>query len=211
MTVGGHPSPLRPLPMRVRPRQAETVDSYARRLARANHLRPSYLRAVLCGPPHYAGAIRPERLAALAGRPVWALQHALADLAPPRPPARNRQPTRHHRPATDKPELFTAIQQDFAAHGLSIRALATRYRVHRRTVRQALTTPDPPPRKRLPARGAPVLGPVRNLIDAMLTVEPQLAHWRIWERLLDEHDADVSYSTVRDYIVRRGVEMAQVE
>src|SRR6266496_3943615 len=90
MTVGGHPSPLRPLPMRVRPRQAETVDSYARRLARANHLRPSYLRAVLCGPPHYAGAIRPERLAALAGRPVWALQHALADPAPPRPPARNR-------------------------------------------------------------------------------------------------------------------------
>jgi len=201
MTVGEDPSPLRPLPIRVRPRQAETVDSYVRRLARANHLRPSYLRAFLCGPPQHFGAIRPGRLAALAGRPVQALEHALAGLAPP-PRPQPRTPTRRYRPATDKPELFAAIRQDVAAHRLSIRTLADRYRVHRRTVRQALTAPDPPPRKRPPARHAPALGPVRHLIDTMLTAEPELTPWRIWERLLDEHDAVVSYSTVRDYIVR---------
>src|SRR6266702_1593019 len=199
------PSPLRPLPIQVRPRQAETVNSYVRRLARANHLRPSYLRAFLCGPPQYYGAIRPERLAALAGRPVWALEHALTDLAPP-PRSQPRTPTRQQRPATDKPELFAAIRRDFTAHGLSIRTLADRYRVHRRTVRQALTTPDPPPRKPLPPRHAPALEPVRDLIDAMLAAKPDLAPWRIWERLLDEHDADISYSTVRGHIVRRRLE-----
>ncbi len=189
----------------MRPRQAETVNSYVRRLARANHLRPSYLRAFLCGPPQYYGAIRPERLAALAGRPVWALEHALTDLAPP-PRSQPRTPTRQQRPATDKPELFTAIRRDFTAHGLSIRTLADRYRVHRRTVRQALTTPDPPPRKPLPPRHAPALEPVRDLIDAMLAAKPDLAPWRIWERLTDEHDADISYSTVRGHIVRRPLE-----
>jgi len=44
---------------------------------------------------------------------------------------------------------------------------------------------------------------VRDLIDAMLAAKPDLAPWRIWERLLDEHDADISYSTVRGHIVRR--------
>jgi hypothetical protein len=37
----------------------------------------------------------------------------------------------------------------------------------------------------------------------MLAAEPELTPWRIWERLLDEHDADVSYSTVRDYLIHR--------
>ncbi len=37
------------LPMRVRPNLGESTDSYIRRLARANHLRPSYLHGFLCG------------------------------------------------------------------------------------------------------------------------------------------------------------------
>ncbi|MGI8680541.1 MAG: hypothetical protein ACR2JO_00085, partial [Mycobacteriales bacterium] len=44
-------------------------------------------------------------------------------------------------------ELFAAIRRDARIEGLSIRALADRYRVHRRTVRQALDSPAPPVRK----------------------------------------------------------------
>jgi hypothetical protein len=53
-------------------------------------------------------------------------------------------------------ELFEAIRRDARVEGLSIRALADRYRVHRRTVRQALESPVPPERK-TPARAAPKL------------------------------------------------------
>jgi hypothetical protein len=39
-------------------------------------------------------------------------------------------------------------------------------------------------------------------IAAMLAAEPGLPIPHIWERLLDEHDAAVSYATVRDYVTR---------
>jgi lambda repressor-like predicted transcriptional regulator len=201
MTAGGAPGPLAPLPIRLRPLPAETAASYMRRLARANHLRPSYLRTLLSDPPQYTGAIRAERLAALSGRTIQALQHALPDLAPwPRPWP--RQPARRHRLAAGKAELFTAIRHDHKVHGLSIRALAGRYQTHRRTVRQAITTGTPPPRREPPPRYAPALGPLRAIIDTMITAEPALTPRQTWERLLDEHDTEISYTTVRKYITR---------
>ncbi|MFE7838648.1 hypothetical protein ACFU53_22120 [Streptomyces sp. NPDC057474] len=50
---------LRLLPVRPRPRTGEGTDSYVRRLARANHLRPSYLRRYLVGFPDYGRGKRP--------------------------------------------------------------------------------------------------------------------------------------------------------
>ena len=88
MTASQGSRPLAPLPIRLRPQRAETAESYARRLARANHLRPSYLRAFLCDPPRRTGVIRPWRLAAISGRSVRALEHALADLTQGSPPRR---------------------------------------------------------------------------------------------------------------------------
>lgn len=38
-----------------------------------------------------------------------------------------------------KVELFAAIRRDSRIEGLSVRALARKYRVHRRTVREALS------------------------------------------------------------------------
>jgi hypothetical protein len=72
----------RPLPARPRPRTGETTDSYVRRLARANHLKPSYLRGFLAGPPDYGYGKRPraDRLAAVTGRQQDALERALVDL-----------------------------------------------------------------------------------------------------------------------------------
>lgn len=106
--------------------------------------------------------------------------------------------------------LFEAIRRDARREGLSVRALAKRYRVHRRTVRQALASPVPPAR-RPRSSVAPKLDRVRPLIDAMLredlTAPRKQRHTarRVLARLVDEHGiGDISYSTVRDYVrVRR--------
>jgi transposase len=113
----------------------------------------------------------------------------------------------------DKVELFARIRLDHQELGLGVRALARRHGVHRRTVREALASPLPAPRK-APARESPVLDAVAPLIDAMLREDLEAPRKqrhtsrRIWERLADEHDAGVSYSYVCQYA---GPRRAQVE
>jgi hypothetical protein len=196
---------LRPLPIRPRPHADESVASYIRRLARANHLRPSYLHGYLSAPPHYTGGRpQPPRLAAVSGRQMSTLERALSDLAakpPPDPDTQPRRPVPKTRTDT-KPDLFAAIRHDANEEDLSVRALAERYQVHRRTVRQALTDPTPPPRKPV-VRPATVLDRVRHHIDAMLASDHNLKARQIWERLVDDHDADASYTTVAAYISRQ--------
>jgi transposase len=109
--------------------------------------------------------------------------------------------------------LFEAIRRDRQREGLSIRALASRYGVHRRTVRAALVSPVPPPRKRR-SQVAPKLDPVKPLIDAMLredlTAPRKQRHTarRVLARLVDEYGVGgITYSTVRDYVRVRRVEI----
>src|SRR4051794_10060933 len=111
-------------------------------------------------------------------------------------------------------ELFEAIRRDARRENASVRELARRYSVHRRTVRQALASASPPARK-VPVRKAPRLDPVKPLIDAMLredlTAPRKQRHTarRILARLVDEHGhADLKYPTVRDYVARRRAEIA---
>jgi TniQ len=196
--TGHDASRLAPLPIRPRPDAGESVSSYVRRLALANHLRPSYLHGCLAGPPDYLRAISPERLAVLSGRTVAVLERTLAGLARPGRAAPG-QPSRRVTRDADKPGLFAAIRCD-AQDGHSIRALAARHQVHRRTIRQALADPVPPPRKTPHRTSAP--GQLHDPIMAMLTAEPGLPVRQVWERLLDEHDAGISYATVRDYVMR---------
>jgi transposase len=115
---------------------------------------------------------------------------------------------------SSKVELFEAIRRDQRVAGLSIRALAERHGVHRRTVRQALDSAAPLPRK-VPVRRSARLESLKTLIDAMLTVDldaPRKQRHtarRVLARLVDEHGAaDVSYSAVRDYVARRRPEIA---
>jgi hypothetical protein len=150
------PQQLRRLPVRPRPISGETVESYVRRLARANHLRPSYLRARLTGPQRTR--IQIERLAQVSGRPAPNLQRSLISTPIPRPrtghPERMSQAALVKQRHESRTRLFAAIRADHQHEDLSIRALAARHRVHRRTVAQALGSAQPSPRKRqVHARG----------------------------------------------------------
>lgn len=110
-------------------------------------------------------------------------------------------------------ELFVAIRHDARVGGLSIRQLSEKYHVHRRTVRQALGSAVPPARK-TPVRVAPKLEEFKPAIDAMLREDLEAPRKqrhtarRVLARLVDEHDAaEMSYSTVRDYVARRRPEI----
>lgn len=102
-------------------------------------------------------------------------------------------------------ELFEAIRRDRRLEGLSIRALAERHEVHRRTVRQALASALPPPRRSSP-RPAPKLDQWKPVIDAWLEadeaapVKQRHTARRVWQRLGAEHDAEVSEITVSRYV-----------
>jgi transposase len=110
-------------------------------------------------------------------------------------------------------EQFEQIRRDRDREGLSIRALAVRHGVHRRAVRQALTSAVPPAKRAPVNRPAPKLGPYRAIIDewlqADLTAPPKQRHTarRIHRRLVDEHGADVAEVTVRQYVRARKREL----
>ena len=109
-------------------------------------------------------------------------------------------------------EQFETIRRDARDEELSIRALADRHRVHRRTVRAALTDAVPP-RRKSPSRTAPVLGPyeatIRGWLVADLTAPRKQRHTarRVWQRLLDEQGAVVAESSVRQLVARLRVEI----
>ena len=102
-------------------------------------------------------------------------------------------------------ELYERIRRDSRLEGLSIRALAARHHVHRRTVREALASAVPAERK-VPVREAPALGPYHELIRRWLSEDAtaprkqrHTAH-RVWARLRDECGATVAESTVRAFV-----------
>ena len=84
---------------------------------------------------------------------------------------------------------------------MSVRELARVHRVHRRTVRTALTDSTPPPRK-APARVAPAIGPWLEIVRARLVADldaPRKQRHtarRLWQRLVDEYGTTVAESTV---------------
>lgn len=116
-----------------------------------------------------------------------------------------------------KVELYERIRRDRRLEDLSIRALADRHSVHRRTVREALASAIPPPRK-TSVRDAPAMGPYRVLVRGWLTAEivdevpvkQRHTARRVWQRLTEEHGAQVSESTVRLFVAEVRAELAQV-
>lgn len=109
-------------------------------------------------------------------------------------------------------EQFELIRRAAAEEGVSVRALARRFGVHRRSVRQALVDAVPP-RRKVPVRVAPASG---SYVDIMrgwlvddLSAPRKQRHTarRVWQRLLDEHGADLGESTVRRVVARLRLEV----
>ena len=100
-----------------------------------------------------------------------------------------------------KVEQFELMWRDFEREGLSARAIARKYGVHRRKVREAIESSVPPERK-VPERP-------KDFVEAILTNDKQAprkqrhtAH-RIWQRVRDELGVAVAESTVRAYVAER--------
>jgi transposase len=115
--------------------------------------------------------------------------------------------------ARSRVELFEQIRRDRRVEELSIRELADRHRVHRRTVRQALASAVPPARKAYPHRARPAIDPYVEIVDGWLVgdleVPKKQRHTarRVWQRLVAEHGATLSEVTVSRYVAGRKVEL----
>jgi transposase len=113
----------------------------------------------------------------------------------------------------EKVELFEQIRREYEFGIGTIRGVAHKLKVHRRMVRQALATAEPPERKQV-TRERPVIDPLRSYIDAILESDRNAprkqrhtAH-RIYERIrteLSEHQ--VAEVTVRSYVRKRKREL----
>ena len=205
MTGTGNGQGIPPLPVRPRPRQGETADSYLRRLAAANHLRFSYLRRYLATPRGSYGPIDARGLAVLAGRKPHAILRAFPELGPAalRQAKTGRRYTREesqHAYAA-KHERYAVIRRDFDA-GMSGRAIERKHHVGRRTIIKALDSPDPPARKKI-HRAPAALSGLHPHIDAMIDADPVIATATIWQRLADDHGTTVAYPTLRTYVTSK--------
>src|ERR1700722_10274410 len=115
--------------------------------------------------------------------------------------------------ARSRVELFEQIRRDWRAGGASVRELAVRHHVHRRTVRQGLARAVALPREGYPPRPRPAIGPYEAIIDAWLLADREVPRKqrhtarRVWQRLVAEHGASGAEVTVSRYVARRRAEL----
>jgi len=107
-------------------------------------------------------------------------------------------------------ELFERIRLERVREpAVSIRELARRHGVHRRDVRVALGSAAPPPNRKLAERESPKLGAFHGLIDEWLIADQSAPRKqrhtarRMWQRLVEEHGADVSERAVSKFVRER--------
>ena len=87
-------------------------------------------------------------------------------------------------------DVFASIRRDARVEGLSVRELARRHGVHRRTVRAALASADPPPRK-IQVRVSPRLAPFKEAIDQTFRVDLDAPRKQLERHPLAICDADL--------------------
>ncbi|WP_369173511.1 hypothetical protein AB5J49_38620 [Streptomyces sp. R28] len=190
------PPRFAPLPVRLRPCLGESANSYIRRLARANHLKPSFLHCYLCGPPQWFGKPLLENLATAAGHPPEVLERALADANALGGTNRSRRRLPRKDPFSWRRGLAHRIAQE-ALKGAQIRTLAKRYNLRCWDVRFALEIPRLTTTETGPLTD-PITGELADLIESM--VSRKLNGRQIWTELMDHHDYLVTYDSIRHYI-----------
>jgi transposase len=115
-------------------------------------------------------------------------------------------------PQMSKVELYAAIRRDHRA-GVTMRELERKYNVGWRTVRKAVDSTWPEPRKPLPPRPS-ALDPYKAVIDGILRADLDAPRkqrhtvTRIFHQLVEEHAAEVSYPMVRRYVADRKPQIA---
>ncbi|MEV8307176.1 hypothetical protein AB0P36_07365 [Streptomyces flavidovirens] len=190
------PPRFAPLPVRLRPCLGESANYYIRRLARANHLKPSFLHCYLCGPPQWFGKPLLENLATVAGHSPEALERALADANALGGTNRPRRRLPRKNPFTRHQGLAQRVAQE-ALKGTQIRTLAKRYNLRSWDVRFALETPHLTTAETGPLTD-PVTGELADLVESMIS--RKLNGRQIWTELMDHHDYLVTYDSIRHYI-----------
>lgn len=103
-------------------------------------------------------------------------------------------------------ELYGRVRHACHVEGLSQRAAARRFGIHRNTVRKMLAFSVPPGYRRATPPRRPKLGVVSAIIDQILAADrsapPKQRHTakRIFERLRAEHGYAGGYTSVKDYV-----------
>ncbi|MFD4370203.1 IS21 family transposase [Streptomyces sp. NPDC058486] len=110
-------------------------------------------------------------------------------------------------PQMSKVALYAAIRRDHR-DCMTMREISRKYNVPWRTIRKAVDSVWPEPRKKLPPR-ATALDPYAAVVDGILRADLDAPRkqrhtvTRIFHRLVEEHDAEVSYQQVRRYVADR--------
>lgn len=110
-------------------------------------------------------------------------------------------------------ELFEVMRRDFYVHARSKRWIARHRHVHRRTVRQALASAMPPPRKAVEQEPPVLTRVMRAQVDEWLSADrlaPRKQRHtarRIYQRLARELGYEGAESTVRRFVGQRRREL----